>query len=222
MEHGTAIFSIEHEKEAGEGGGGSRGAAAGYVRMEESLEWEDDEWQCTQDEYPSADHVGRVPFNDHLQGLVPLPPGSGRHATGGGREGGGGAKRPYPSPFSLPPLEADGKKAKAPGPSTDPPPSLPPSLPSALPPALPPRRVTRRRFDCNLYGPIYMEGLCLAIIDTPQFQRLGSIAQLGACPLVYRGATHTRLQHSLGVAHLAGEFVKTLVRNQPDLLREGR
>jgi len=48
MEHGTAIFSIEHEKEAGEGGGGSRGATAGYVRMEESLEWEDDEWQCTQ------------------------------------------------------------------------------------------------------------------------------------------------------------------------------
>lgn len=48
MEHGTAIFSMEHEKEAGEGGGGSRGATAGYVRMEESLEWEDDEWQCTQ------------------------------------------------------------------------------------------------------------------------------------------------------------------------------
>ena len=94
-----------------------------------------------------------------------------------------------------------------------------------------------------------MEGLCLAIIDTPQFQRLGSITQLGACPLVYRGATHTRwggreggrdtflvnsraippslppsllrLQHSLGVAHLAGEFVKTLLKNQADLLREG-
>jgi HD superfamily phosphohydrolase len=37
-----------------------------------------------------------------------------------------------------------------------------------------------------------MDGLCLEIIDTPQFQRLGYICQLGACPLVYRGATHTR------------------------------
>jgi len=31
-----------------------------------------------------------------------------------------------------------------------------------------------------------------------------------------------RLQHSLGVVHLAGEFVKALVKNQPELLREGR
>lgn len=53
-------------------------------------------------------------------------------------------------------------------------------------------RKAPRRFDCNLYGPIAMDGLCLEIIDTPQFQRLGYISQLGACPLVYRGATHTR------------------------------
>ena len=39
------------------------------------------------------------------------------------------------------------------------------------------------------------------LIDTPEFQRLGRIAQLGVSFITYRGATHTRFSHSVGVMH---------------------
>jgi uncharacterized protein len=42
-----------------------------------------------------------------------------------------------------------------------------------------------------------------AIVDTPQFQRLGQISQLGLVAKVYPGARHTRFEHALGVFHKA-------------------
>ncbi len=64
---------------------------------------------------------------------------------------------------------------------------------------------------------IKMEDVCLKIIDTPEFQRLHSLKQLGVCDWVFRGATHTRFIHSLGVAHLAEELVRSLHNSQPEL-----
>lgn len=45
------------------------------------------------------------------------------------------------------------------------------------------------------------------VIDTADFRRLGRISQLGLVSLVYPGATHSRLEHSLGVYRNAIEFL---------------
>src|SRR5207302_1248300 len=49
-----------------------------------------------------------------------------------------------------------------------------------------------------------------AIIDTPAFQRLRYVRQLGHAFLVYPGATHTRFEHALGAYHLACRVTKEL------------
>jgi len=54
-----------------------------------------------------------------------------------------------------------------------------------------------------LWNTIRIDPTALSVIDTPEFQRLRHIRQLGLAYLVYPGATHTRFDHALGVYHLA-------------------
>ena len=49
-----------------------------------------------------------------------------------------------------------------------------------------------------------------ALLDTAEMRRLAGISQLGLVALVYPGATHTRLEHSLGVYRLALRFLQRL------------
>ena len=49
-----------------------------------------------------------------------------------------------------------------------------------------------------------------ALLDTPPLRRLAGISQLGLVGLVYPGAVHHRLEHSLGVYRLALEFLRRL------------
>jgi len=61
-----------------------------------------------------------------------------------------------------------------------------------------------------LWNTIRLDPTALALIDTPEFQRLRHIRQLGLAYLVYPGATHTRFDHALGVYHLARRALSLL------------
>ena len=63
---------------------------------------------------------------------------------------------------------------------------------------------------CPLWGFIEITPLLKQILDTPEVQRLRDLKQLGATYLVFPSATHTRLEHSIGVCHLAKKMGKTL------------
>ncbi|KAK5894776.1 hypothetical protein CesoFtcFv8_011432 [Champsocephalus esox] len=77
--------------------------------------------------------------------------------------------------------------------------------------------VAPKVFNDPIHGSMELHPLLVKIIDTPQFQRLRYIKQLGAGYFVYPGASHNRFEHSIGVGHLAGVFVKALKEKQPDL-----
>ena len=68
-----------------------------------------------------------------------------------------------------------------------------------------------------IYGPIEISEKCSQIIDTPEFQRLRDIKQLGSCYHIFPGASHNRFEHSIGVCFLANELLTNLIKKQPDL-----
>jgi hypothetical protein len=54
-----------------------------------------------------------------------------------------------------------------------------------------------------LWNNIAVDPLGMRLVDTPAFQRLRYVRQLGLAFLVYPGATHSRFEHALGTYHLA-------------------
>jgi hypothetical protein len=69
-----------------------------------------------------------------------------------------------------------------------------------------------------LWQNIRLDEAAAAIVDTPEFQRLRRVKQLGFAHLVYPGAIHTRFLHALGVHHLTGRAIDAL-RSRGELAR---
>nr|4BZB_A Chain A, DEOXYNUCLEOSIDE TRIPHOSPHATE TRIPHOSPHOHYDROLASE SAMHD1 [Homo sapiens]4BZB_B Chain B, DEOXYNUCLEOSIDE TRIPHOSPHATE TRIPHOSPHOHYDROLASE SAMHD1 [Homo sapiens]4BZB_C Chain C, DEOXYNUCLEOSIDE TRIPHOSPHATE TRIPHOSPHOHYDROLASE SAMHD1 [Homo sapiens]4BZB_D Chain D, DEOXYNUCLEOSIDE TRIPHOSPHATE TRIPHOSPHOHYDROLASE SAMHD1 [Homo sapiens]4QFX_A Chain A, Deoxynucleoside triphosphate triphosphohydrolase SAMHD1 [Homo sapiens]4QFX_B Chain B, Deoxynucleoside triphosphate triphosphohydrolase SAMHD1  len=80
-----------------------------------------------------------------------------------------------------------------------------------------PNSDTMKVINDPIHGHIELHPLLVRIIDTPQFQRLRYIKQLGGGYYVFPGASHNRFEHSLGVGYLAGCLVHALGEKQPEL-----
>ncbi|XP_063442166.1 deoxynucleoside triphosphate triphosphohydrolase SAMHD1-like [Mytilus trossulus] len=68
------------------------------------------------------------------------------------------------------------------------------------------RRNMSKILNDPIHGTIELDPLLIKIIDTPQFQRLRNIKQLGGCYFVYPSASHNRFEHSIGTCFLAGKL----------------
>ena len=66
-----------------------------------------------------------------------------------------------------------------------------------------------------IHGPIKICQDAKKIIDTPEYQRLRNIKQLGCVSFVFPCATHTRFEHSLGVSHLGKILIESFPSTSP-------
>jgi len=66
-------------------------------------------------------------------------------------------------------------------------------------------------FTDPIHGDILLMPLEVAIIDSPAFQRLRRVKQLGNTHLVYPGATHNRFSHGVGTLQAAQRLLNVLI-----------
>lgn len=64
-----------------------------------------------------------------------------------------------------------------------------------------------------VHGSISLSSAETAVIETPEYQRLRSIKQLGFAEFSFPGATHNRFLHSIGVSHVAGTAFDQIFKN---------
>ncbi len=68
----------------------------------------------------------------------------------------------------------------------------------------------------SLYGFIKLTETEEAIINSPYYQRLRWIKQLGFANYIFAGAEHSRFQHAIGVLHSADQMVRAIDKQVPD------
>lgn len=68
----------------------------------------------------------------------------------------------------------------------------------------------QKEFNDPIWGTLFLRPEEVLILDSPLLQRLRRIKQLGVVHYVYPAATHTRLEHSLGVVHQVQRMITSL------------
>lgn len=73
-----------------------------------------------------------------------------------------------------------------------------------------------------IHDSIELSPIAKTIIDTPIFQRLRNLHQLGVCYLIFPNANNNRFEHSIGTYHLAGLLLDRMVKNSnPNEINKG-
>lgn len=78
-----------------------------------------------------------------------------------------------------------------------------------------------RRIQDPVHGLMEFQGLEGAVVDvlsTPELQRLRKVRQLGLAQLVFPGAEHSRLSHSIGAAYVGIRFIRHLSHHAEAIL----
>ena len=69
----------------------------------------------------------------------------------------------------------------------------------------------------TIWGSVLYNGWEIQIIDSPLFQRLRDIRQLGRAETTYPSAHHTRFEHSLGTTAIASRMIDKLAERSAGL-----
>lgn len=70
----------------------------------------------------------------------------------------------------------------------------------------------------SVHGSVRLNGIFLKLLERPEMQRLHGIHQLGLAHLVFPGANHTRLEHSLGTYFIAEKMANALQLSEEEKL----
>jgi len=62
----------------------------------------------------------------------------------------------------------------------------------------------------TVHGTIRLDPMVQDLMETLELQRLSGIRQLGLTYLVFPGANHSRIEHCLGVSHVAGKIAEAI------------
>ncbi|CAH8839603.1 unnamed protein product [Trichobilharzia szidati] len=65
-----------------------------------------------------------------------------------------------------------------------------------------------------VHGVIELEPLAVQIMDSPEFQRLREIKQLGIASFVFPSSQHSRFEHSIGTYHMAKKLLESINSDQ--------
>jgi HD superfamily phosphohydrolase len=84
------------------------------------------------------------------------------------------------------------------------------------------RKADRQEFFLPVSGFIWLFPEEIVVVNHPAFQRLGRVYQLGQSYVVFRGATHKRLEHVLGALHVVHRMIAAVATNSDKLDGEPR